>query len=448
MLLLINPNRAAYLTSLIAKRSLSKRDPFQTTIYNDQGNQYLISIGIGTPPQTFTVTLDTGSADLWIPSTSCPTDACPNTRFDPAQSSTFNNTNTPFTIQYGIGKASGTYATDIVTIAGAQVTRQQLGLASSTSGILTTNKGEHTVPNSSPDVNTRPKSNGILGLGYPSLTVAANNNNNQSFYNPVVFNMMQQKVINSPTFSMYMNQGSGWTGEIIFGGVDSTKYIGDLVYLPVAAPDHQQYTYWRVYGQGITVKGAEGYTGDQTFSFANNNKTLGMLILDTGTTLTYLPQPLAQALVSAVAGGIGGYQFDDQSQTYYIDCAQATTAATVELQMSPTNQPSHHPVTLSVPVSNLVIPLDAPTARTARLCLFGVAPSGSRMSLIGDSFLRSAYLVFDMAQNRIGLAAAKGLGGAVNGVPSHPNNHGRHMFSIDPLLSLVLVIVISSILFV
>jgi hypothetical protein len=39
---------------------LTKRDPFQTTLYNDDGSQYLITVNIGTPAQTFTVALDTG----------------------------------------------------------------------------------------------------------------------------------------------------------------------------------------------------------------------------------------------------------------------------------------------------------------------------------------------------------------------------------------------------
>jgi hypothetical protein len=38
----------------------NKRDPYQAALYNDQGSQYLINVGIGTPNQTFAVTLDTG----------------------------------------------------------------------------------------------------------------------------------------------------------------------------------------------------------------------------------------------------------------------------------------------------------------------------------------------------------------------------------------------------
>jgi hypothetical protein len=39
---------------------LGKRDPTNAPLYNDQGSQYLIEVGIGTPPQSFAVTLDTG----------------------------------------------------------------------------------------------------------------------------------------------------------------------------------------------------------------------------------------------------------------------------------------------------------------------------------------------------------------------------------------------------
>ncbi|ORZ21107.1 aspartic peptidase domain-containing protein [Absidia repens] len=470
-------SRAEYLASSIEKRkrSLDKRDPFQAALYNDDGSQYLIEIGVGTPAQNFTVTLDTGSADLWIPSTACPSNTCPYTRFDSSASSTFKNSNTPFSIQYGIGAVNGTYSTDTVTIAGAQVTNQQFGLASSTSDILTTGEsmggpGSGVPSENSTSGSDKPTGNGILGLGYPSLT-ASTSNGRSSSYNPTVFNMVDQKVIANPIFSIYMNKESeaGWAGEVIFGGTDQSKYTGDLVYLPVAplsaagSSSRGNYYYWMVYGQGIAVKGTGSNDTDRSYSFSggssssssssSSNSGVGAFILDTGTTLTYLPEQITQSIISSVAGGSSGYKLDVQSQIYYIDCTKASSSATVELQMSQSSEVSSNPVTLSVPVSNLVIPLDADTADQARLCMFGIAPMqassqggiGSSMLLIGDSFLRAAYMVFDMGQNRIGLAAANGLGGAVNGVSSPSSDS----ISIEPVFILPFVLIsLTSLVFV
>lgn len=371
----------------------------------------------------------------------------------------------------GIGSVNGSYSTDTVTIAGAEVTKQQFGLASSTSDILTTSSmggtGSGAPGQNSSSSSSDPTGNGILGLGYPSLT-AANSKSKSSSYNPAVFNMVEQKLIANPIFSIYMNKESeaGWAGEIIFGGTDTSKYTGDLVYLPVAplsatgSTSTGNYYYWMVYAQGLAVKGTGSNSTDQSYSFASKansgTKGVGTFILDTGTTLTYLPTQIAQSIISSVTKASGGsYLLDQQSQIYYIDCDQASSTATVELQMSQSSQVSDSPVTLSVPVSNLVIPLDASTPEKARMCMFGIAPMqtsssssgiGSSMLLIGDSFLRSAYLVFDMGQNRVGIAAANGLGGAVNGVSSPA---GSDSAAIEPVVLLPFVLIsLTSLIFV
>ncbi|KAI8062712.1 aspartic peptidase domain-containing protein [Gongronella butleri] len=479
----------------LAKRQDSSNG-YRAPLYNDQGSQYLINVGIGSPSQSFNVTLDTGSADLWVPSVSCDRRSCPFGGFDSSKSSTFSNLQQPFSIQYGIGSVNGTYVTDTVTVAGASVSNQQFGLATYTKDILTVPQG-----------GLRPDAvvaNGILGMGYPQLT-AATSSGGQA-YLPFVFNLAQQQVISQAIFSIYLGSvtDQGWVGEIIFGGIDSSKFQGDLVYLPVAQirgsrggpdggdgggsgsgnggdnsggykkpkpeqklavpelaeddyrrhilddakihylqasmPDYSNYYYWMVYGQGLGVSG-----GQKNPQF--RLRRTGAFILDTGTTLTYLPNEVAISIASAIAGQ-DGFQLDRQSGLLIVECSAAQSTASLTLQMSTDSSLTSPSVNLTVPASQLVLPLDGDTASTAKTCLFGIAPVGSsgglpaNMFLVGDSILRGAYMVFDMAQNRVGLAAANSANSSVtsnstntSGNSSSSNNPGNPMASPHTLIS-------------
>ncbi|KAK4998591.1 hypothetical protein LTR28_013642 [Elasticomyces elasticus] len=58
--------------------------------------------------------------------------------------------------------------------------------------------------------------------------------------------------------------------------------------------------------------------------------------------------------------------------------------------------------TISVEMNELVIV--AGTERGKPVCILGIGPAGSSTPVLGDTFLRSAYVVYDLSANQISLA--------------------------------------------
>jgi len=119
-----------------------------------------------------------------------------------------------------------------------------------------------------------------------------------------------------------------------------------------------------------------------------NNIAVGAL-LDSGSSLMYLPNKITNAIYSAI-----GAQYDRSQGAAFVKCDLADSSSTIDFTFSG--------ATIQVPWNELVLPVGYSNGQPA--CIVGISPSNSDTAVLGDTFLRSAYVVYDIANNEISLA--------------------------------------------
>lgn len=189
-------------------------------------------VSIGTPPQEVSVAVDTGSSELWVnPDCSLSSRASKTTdangqvfeyvdndwtdpevckkrgRYEKSKSSTAKDSDLDNrTLQYADSTtAELSYVSDTITIGGLTIKNQVFGVAG--------------------------KSNGT-GIGIMGFGPSHYGFNNTQPYPLILASMAQQGVISSPVFSLNLRDYDNSTGALIFGGIDTKRYTGDLVKIP------------------------------------------------------------------------------------------------------------------------------------------------------------------------------------------------------------------------
>jgi Eukaryotic aspartyl protease len=123
------------------------------------------------------------------------------------------------------------------------------------------------------------------------------------------------------------------------------------------------------------------------------------VLLDSGTTYMYLPSDITKSIYNQV-----GASMDSRSGrvTAFVPCALANQDRTIDFTFSG--------IKISVPFNEVVLPPGNTDASSIQFgdgtpaCVFGIVPSQGSTSVLGDTFLRSAYVVHDLAHNQISLA--------------------------------------------
>lgn len=279
------------------------------------------------------------------------------------RSSTGTSTGGSVSVTYGSGSFSGTEYTDRVSFGGLTVTGQSIGSASRSTGFSGVD--------------------GIIGFGPVDLTqgTVSNANTVPTFTD----NLLSQGLISTEVLGVSFQPITGsatadTNGELTLGGVDTTKYTGTLTYYPKLASGTAS-PYW-----GISIA-----------SFTYGSTTLASSatgIVDTGTTLIYIPSAAYSAFLTASGGrtdtstGLAIYT-TKPTGNFGIKFGTITYTLTPDQYLIPTAQYANFGLT---------------TGRFYAWITNG-GTSGVN-TIIGQKFLENYYSVFDTTNSRIGFATA------------------------------------------
>lgn len=380
-------------------RALHKRqdtEPLSLEALNNiTGGGYYSEFDIGSPGQTISFLLDTGSSDTWVNSVEA--DLCSDedlqalngycqTQFDPEDSDTFETVGEgDFDITYLDGRnIQGDYFQDTVTIGDIELTEQILGLALES---------------------VRPT--GIMGLGF-SANVAAD-----SEYPTVVDNMVEQGHIETRAFSLYLNDLDTDAGNILFGGIDREKFQGSLAILDLLSESMSQTNDITSFNVRIDGFDVVDDSGDRVVDMPNLDS---QAILDSGSTISLLPDDQVQELWDE----FGVIAFQDVIAPF-VDCAyrgEQGNGYIFEFRFDGK--------TIRVPIDEMVIDAYGDIQDLFQqdpmlgdlfdgwdgVCMFGIGSTAdfgintNQFTLLGATFLRSAYVVYDLENEQLGLAQA------------------------------------------
>ncbi|RPD68610.1 acid protease [Lentinus tigrinus ALCF2SS1-7] len=342
----------------IRKRALSAISVPLDDFFLGTDLQWFGNISVGTPPQDVSVVFDTGSTSLEFASTEC-TSCVQTPKFDPAKSSTFVRGSRTTTLDFATGVGVDPVVNNdyVLTVRSATDTV-------TVGGVAAKNVSLFTIIDQTPAFNVDPFL-GIQGMGSRA----------QGFFAALV------KAGLPSLFSMFLTPNAVGNAELLIGGIDDTKFKGDLTYADqVGSGD------WEVESTQITVNG-------KTTSSLKQHRSI---IFDSGTSNILFSTSTTEAMYALISDDI--QPFDAEPGAYGLPCDKID-GLPAKIDLTFTSQQGT-PFNLTIPSSELNV---GPFKSDPTICQT-LINAFDGLDLVGGSVLKHYYSVWDIGNQRMGFA--------------------------------------------
>lgn len=131
---------------------------------------------------------------------------------------------------------------------------------------------------------------------------------------PLLYSLYADGVVAGASFAVAMCDDDDATVSV--GGLDSSLVSGDMSYAETQMTFGEYYGYFLIYTSGVSV-------GSTSVTVANVN-LYGGLVVDTGTTLHYLPTATVKAIETAVTSAVGDSSVTSTSFYNWEACVTST----------------------------------------------------------------------------------------------------------------------------
>eukprot|EP00947_MAST-08B_sp_MAST-8B-sp1_P003652 g3652.t1 len=342
---------------------------------------YWTTVQVGTPAQDFPVAIDSGSGDLDIGGKGCV--GCvtgpPNNAYDHTASSTAKAA-FPFVFSNSYQTCDLKQPTAVCTISG-RLYKDQASLA----GLGPVEVTLGSISKQTTNFDQFKEIDGVMGFTMGS---------SKNVFTQLVANKKCDNV-----WAMCMTEGSKSNGTITIGGVDERLSVGGNVsYVPDTGLGFHSVKVESLRLGGSKTSGTSG--GSQQAASGASVPVSASAILDTGTNVLLLGSSVKSALNKAMCA--------DSSLASCADLWSNKCVSLTDAQVK-----AYPPLTLVLNGGSLELdmtPQDyllkgSPLAASADQYCLGIRDGGSAGGsgfIIGDTTMRNYYLVFDLAQKRIG----------------------------------------------